>query len=80
MKAQIRNGTILLPTTIIRSTHLPENGECEVTTEKDEIKISKYKADKKKIPVPYDIINDIRNSNITCSVEKMAKDELVEDV
>ena len=41
MKAQIKNGAVLLPKKVIKSIHLPENDECEIKQEKDEIKIRK---------------------------------------
>jgi len=75
MKAQIKNGAILLPKKIIERVHLPKNGECEVITENDEIIITQ----KNPLPVPCDIINDIKNSKTVNSIDKMIDDELVED-
>lgn len=79
MKALIKNYTIMLPKKVIKSAHVPENGECEVTTAKNTIKLSKYKEAKNRIPVPHDIIDDIKSSNVICSIEKMASNEIVED-
>ncbi len=39
MKVQIKNGAILLPKKIMKSIHLPENGECEVELKQEEIRI-----------------------------------------
>ncbi len=75
MKAQIRKGADILPKKLMKSIHLPENGECEIIAEKEEIKI----INKNVLPIPYDVIEDIKNSKVTCSIDKMVKDESVED-
>ena len=77
MKAQIRNRTIQLPKKIIRITHLPENGLCEVNAEEDEIKISKYKAAKKKYR--YRIVEDLTKPPVKMSINRMIKNELVDE-
>jgi len=76
MKVLIKNGVIILPQDIINKMGLPKNGECEIIPKQNEIKI----LIKKSLPIPYDIINDIKQSKIARSVKEMVKDELVQDL
>lgn len=74
MEAVIKNGAIILPKKLMREIKLPRNGKCEVIVDEKEIKITRDNF------TPYDIINDIKNSAVTCSIDKMPQDELIEDI
>jgi len=65
MKAQIKNGAVLLPKKIMKSIHLPENGECEIKQEKDEIKI------RKTVPRPKNIIAFLKSKRKQVSINEI---------
>ena len=77
MKAQIKNGAVILPKKIIKSSHLPENGECEIIAENEEIKILKSKTNKKKSR--FRIVEDLAKPPVKMSITKMIKNELVDE-
>ena len=77
MKAQIKNRVIMLPKKIIKNAHIPENGECEIIAEKDEIKILKSKTNKKKSR--YRIVEDLTKPPVKMSINEMIKNELVNE-
>ena len=73
MKAQIKNVTIVLSQEILKSLHLPKNGECEIGTENNnEIVISSIES------IPKNQIKILNSRLPTAPINEMIKNEEVD--